>query len=163
MLTVLQEKIAEAHGLALAAGVVTAEVEQRVHERARRLELWAMQDDAEETRVRCLEVEQSLGEELAAEMLAHAQATKEKAADLVHAWFKAGTGPLAAWSFLAMAEAGEVAAWTSLAELAGRALDERVGELAAWALPIQRRHLATALDGVAALARAAVPAAPRWG
>jgi len=163
MLTVLQEKLAEAHGLALAAGVVTAEVEKRVPDQPRRLELWAMQDDAEETRRRCLEVEQSLGAPLATELLAHAQTTKDRAADLVHAWFKAGTGPLAAWSFLAMAEAGEVAAWTSLAELAARALDDRVGGLADWALPMQKRHLATALDGVATLSRIVDPAAPRWG
>jgi hypothetical protein len=38
-----------------------------------------------------------------------------------------------------------------------------VGELAAWALPLQRRHLELALDGAALLAREADPNGPRFG
>ena len=163
MLTVLQEKLAEGHGLAMAAAVVTAKVAKRIGDAELLGELEAMHADAEETRARCVVVEHRLPKELHDELLAHANTTKEHAADLVGAWFKAGTDPLRAWGFLAMAEAGEVAAWSAVAALAAQAGDERVAELAAWALPVQRRHLAVALDGALVLATAFDAVGPRWG
>lgn len=158
MLTVLQEKLAEAHGLAIAAAVVVDKVEERTLDLELRRRLWSLQDDAAEVRARCLAVEQRLG--LENELLAQAHVTRDHAADLAAAWFKAGTSPLRAWSFLAMGEAGEVATWTALEALAN---SDGIGELAAWALPLQRRHLALALDGVALLAREADPDGPRFG
>jgi hypothetical protein len=163
MLTVLQQKLAEAHGLAIAAAVVTRKVEERVEDRALRQQLRTMREDAEETRARCLLVERQLPEELFDELRAHSISTQATAADLVGAWFKAGTDPLRAWSFLAMGEAGEVAAWTAVAALAVPADDDEVAALAAWALPVQKRHLATALDGIAALTTSFDPVGPRWG
>jgi hypothetical protein len=163
MLTVLQEKLAEAHGLAMAATVVAGKVEERTLDRELRKRLWAMQEDAGDVRARCLSVERAFGEELAAELLAHANTTNEHAAGLAHAWFKSGTGPLAAWSFLAMGEAGEVATWTAVERLAARGEADGVAELAAWALPIQQRHLELALEGAALLADQADPHGPRYG
>jgi hypothetical protein len=119
--------------------------------------------DADETRARCLETERALGEETALEILAHANVTSEKAADLAGAWFKAGTGPLAAWSFLAMGEAAEVAAWAALTSLVARDGSPGLVELASWALPVQERHLQIALEGAVVLAEAGDPAEPRWG
>lgn len=158
MLTVLQEKLAEAHGLAIAAAVVVDKVEERTLDLELRRRLWTMQEEAAEVRARCLAVEQRLG--LEEELLAHANTTREHAADLAAAWFKAGTSPLRAWTFLAMGEAGEVATWASIEVLANA---DGIAELAAWALPLQRRHLELALDGAAQLARQADPEAPRWG
>ena len=158
MLTVLQEKLAEAHGLAIAAAVVVDKVEERTLELELRRRLWTMQEDAAEVRARCLEIERGLG--LADELLAHANVTREHAADLAAAWFKAGTSPLRAWSFLAMGEAGEVATWAALEALADT---DGIAKLAAWALPLQRRHLELALDGATLLARQADPQGPRWG
>jgi hypothetical protein len=163
MLTVMQEKLAEAHGLAIAAAVVAGKVEERTLDRELRSRLWAMQEDAEKVRARCLEVERSFGEELARDLLAHANTTNEHAAELAGAWFKAGTGPLAAWSFLAMGEAGEVAVWAAVDRLAARAQADGVAELAAWALPVQRQHLELALEGTALLAEQADPHGPRYG
>jgi hypothetical protein len=164
MLTVLQEKLAEAHGLAIAATAVTRKVEERVENASLRRELETMRSQAEEARARCIVLEETFGEELAEEMLALANVTHEKAADLVGAWFKAGTGPLRAWSFLAMAEAGEVATWTELAALAARLPeDDGVADLASWGLDVQRRHLAVALDGAVVLASSFDPLEPRWG
>jgi hypothetical protein len=163
MLTTLQEKLGEAHALAIAATTVTEKVEATVVDAALRHELRAMREDARETRARCLDAESGFGEETAQDILAHANSTSEKAMDLAGSWFKAGTGALAAWQFLAMGEAAEVAAWSALERLAARAGDQAVHELAAWALPIQRRHLQTALDGAVALASAVDPAAPRFG
>jgi hypothetical protein len=156
VLTVLQEKLAEGHGLAMAASVVVDEVAARTPEPALARVLRELQDDAAELRARCLEVERSF----APEVLAHANTTKEKASNLANAWLKAGTGPLAAWTFLAMAEAGEVAVWRAVCALAP---DGDIGELAAWALPVQERHLQAALDGSARLAEGVDPAAERWG
>ena len=158
MLTVLQEKLAEAHGLAIAAAVVVDKVEERTLDLELRRRLWAMQEEAAEVRAKCLEIERGLG--LADELLAHANVTREHAADLAAAWFKAGTSPLRAWSFLAMGEAGEVATWAAVDALADA---DGIAELAAWALPLQRRHLELALDGAALLARQADPNGPRWG
>jgi hypothetical protein len=163
MLTVLEEKLAEAHGLAIGASVVTARLAEWVDLASLRPELEGMRRDAEETRARCVRAEESFGDDLATEMLAHANTTSEKTSDLTSAWIKGGTGPLAAWAFLAMGEAGEVAVWTTVARLAARAGSESVRELAAWALPVQERHLRTALDGAAALAGSVDPLGPRWG
>jgi hypothetical protein len=65
-----------------------------------------------------------------------------------------------AWAFLAMGEAGEVATWTAVEALVDA---DAIAELAAWALPVQRRHLELALDGTAQLASQADPAGPRFG
>ena len=163
MLSILEEKLAEAHGLAMAATVVTAKVEERIALDSLRSDLEEMRRDAEEARARCVRVEESLGEELATELLAHAISTKERSADLLPAWFKAGTGPLRAWVFLVMGEAAEVATWTALSRLAASADANGIRELAEWGLPVQRRHLRTALEGADTLAAAADPDAPRWG
>lgn len=163
MLSVLQEKLSEAHGLAMAAGTVIDHVAERVAEAELRLELDEMRREAEETRARCLTAEQAFGDEPSAEMLAHANTVKEKAADLLGAWFKRGTGPLTAWSFLAMSEAAEVATWAALKELAARADPDGVGALANWVLPVQERHLRVALEGAVRLAHLEDPHAARWG
>lgn len=54
--------------------------------------------------------------------------------------------------FLSMAEAGEVCHVEVLGALAKTAGDMAVIELAAWALPIQERHLAGVRSGAVALA-----------
>ena len=163
MLTVLEEKLAEAHGLAMAATSVVLEVEDRVADPELLADVAAIVREAEATRARCLELERSYGDALATELLAHANLTHEHVADLTAAWFVAGTDPLSAWGFLVMAEAGELAAWSVVAELAARSGRTEVGELAAWALPLHEGHLATALSGAVRLAASFHPAAPRWG
>ena len=165
MLTTLHERLAEAHGLAIAATTVTAKVEPLVPRGSLHHHLRAMHDDAEETRARCQQVEQACGAEFADELRAHAIAIDEKAADLANAWFKAGTEPLAAWTFLTMSEAGEVAAWHAVAATAARGGLEAapVRAVAAWALPVHERHLRLALEGSSLLGGMVEPAAPRWG
>jgi hypothetical protein len=163
VLSVLQEKLGEAHGLAMAAATVTERVQERTDDAALRSELRRMREDADEARARCLAAEHAFGSASADEILAHANTIKEKASDMLEAWFKAGTGPLAAWSFLAAGEAAEAATWSALLRLAVRADPAGIGELAEWGLPIQQRHLQTALDGAARLAELADPHAARWG
>jgi hypothetical protein len=159
MLTVLQQTLAEAHGLAIAASETVERVAGRIDEPDLLRRLDELRLDAREVRGRCLEAERELGEEQ--ELLAHANTVSEHAADLAGAWFRAGTGPLQAWSFLAMGEAGELATWTALCSLAGR--DGRLVELAEWGLETQRRHLQLVLEGVPILAGRFEPAEARWG
>jgi hypothetical protein len=163
VLTVLQEKLGEAHGLGIAAEAAIGRVEARLPGNVLREELDGMRLDAEELRGRCLAAERSFGEDAALQILAHANATSEKAADLAGAWFKAGTGPLAAWSFLAMGEAAEVTTWAALVSFAARDGDDALLELASWGLEVQERHLRVALEGAVRLAETTDPAASRWG
>jgi hypothetical protein len=165
MLTNLHEQVAEAHGLAISASSVTARVERHVPRGALRRRLRTMRAEADETRARCLEVERSYGAELADELRARAIATDARGADLVDAWFKAATEPLAAWTFLTMAESAEAAAWRAVATLAARAGPEAepVRALAAWALPVHDGHLRLALDHASLLAAMLGPGAPREG
>jgi hypothetical protein len=163
VITILEQKLAHAHGLAIAASVVAEKVSAHVADSAFRRELETMHAEARETRARCLRIEELLGGEKANELLAHANSMSERASDLAGAWFKAGTSPLEAVAFLAMGEAGEVATWLGLAQLVRDGADPELVDLAEWALPVQERHLAVALDAAAALGRAADPAGPRWG
>ena len=162
-LTTLQAKLADAHGLAMAAADVTRLVEPRIDDVVLRGDVRAMRREAEETRARCLEVEAELGEPVAGEILAHANTIAERAADLAGAWFKAGTDPLSAWSFLAMGEAGEVTTWAAVAALAVQARAAAIAELAEWALEVQQRHLEVALTGAVRLAELEEAASPRFG
>jgi hypothetical protein len=50
-----------------------------------------------------------------------------------------------------------------VAALAARGGEDDVGELAARALPVQKRHLSAALDGAVVLSTAFDPAGARWG
>jgi hypothetical protein len=163
VLTVLQEKLAEAHGLAIAASVVTAKVDAKIHDPLLREALDGMSRDADEVRARCLELERTYDEELAEELLAHANTTHEHAGNLVVNWFKAGTDPQRAWSFLAMGEAAEVTVWSALRTLAAKSANDAVRELAEWGEPVQLRHLELALEGAVRLAEPLDPAAPRFG
>ena len=161
MLTVLQQQLAEAHGLAMAAAETVERVDSRVDDPQLRRTLDQLRLEAAEARGRCLEAEGSYGEELATEMLGHANTVAERAADMAGVWFKAGTSPLAAWSFLAMGEAAEVSSWSALCSLAER--EGELTELAAWGVEVQRRHLELVLDAVPRPAGQFEPTAPRWG
>jgi hypothetical protein len=161
MLTVLQQQLGEAHGLAMAAARTVERVDSQVLDPELRRRLDVLRLDASELRGRCLEAERAYGEELAAEILAHANAVADRAAELGGAWFKAGTGPLAGWSFLAMGEAGELSSWTVLCSLAAR--EGELAELAKWGVEVQRRHLELVLEGASLVAALFEPAAARWG
>lgn len=155
-LTVLHQKLAEAHGLALAAIDVTRKVEPLLADVELSGRLRAMRKEAEETRDRCVIL-------ASGEMRAHANTIHERAADLAGAWFKAGTDALSGWSFLAMGEAAEVTTWAAVTELALQAHDEAIAALAAWALPVQQEHLAVTLSGAVRIARHEQALAARFG
>jgi hypothetical protein len=161
MLTVLQQQLGEVHGLAMAASETVERVDVLLLDRELLRRLDVLRLEATELRGRCLEAERAYGEELGAEILAHANVVAERCADLANAWFKAGTGALSAWSFLAMGEAGELSSWTTLRSLAER--EGELAELAAWGVDVQGRHLELVLEGAPLVAELFEPAGPRWG
>jgi hypothetical protein len=163
VLTVLEERLAEAHGLAIAADMITAKVAERIADPGLRHDLRSLAADANETRARCVVLERRYDDETAAELLHRINVTKDRANDLAGAWFKAGTAPLTAWTFLAMGEAAEVTAWSTVATLAVAAEDPALCELGAWALEVQERHLGVALTGAVRLAQELDPHGARWG
>jgi hypothetical protein len=163
VLTELQEALADAHGLATAAAAVIPRVEDRTPLGELVSELRTLERQAAEVRARCLDAEERHADSVRDELLARMNATRERSSDLANAWFKAGTGPLAAWRFLAMGEAAELAAWKAVSVLATKAGEARLSELAAWALPLQERHLEAALAATVRLAGLADPLGPRWG
>jgi hypothetical protein len=152
-----QEKLAEALGLALAAESATGKVEERVDDLALVDVLRTMRREARETQARITGVAARYVDEERWEIHAEAAYVQRKASEMANAWFKLATDGIQAFQFLAMGEAGEVAAWAALAALNGQA-DPALAELCAWALEIQERHLRDALDGVVRLSSLPVPA-----
>jgi hypothetical protein len=140
-LSPLQEKLGEVLGLALAAPVVLAKVEQRAHDPR----FDAMRAEAEEIQARCGAIAKAWGEQRW-DVLAHADLVERKAGELAAAWFKAATDAVQAYEFLAMAEAGELAATAALGAL-NRGGEAAIEELVAFARPVQERHLLAALAG----------------
>jgi hypothetical protein len=140
-LSPLQEKLAEVLGLALAAPVVIAKVEQRADDPA----FDGMRAEAREIQARCGAIAKGWGE-LRWDVLTHADLVERKAGELSSAWFKAATDAVQAYEFLAMAEAGELAATSALGAL-NRGGEAEIEELVQFARPVQERHLLAALEG----------------
>lgn len=151
-LTQTEEKLAEALGLALAAESVTKKVEDRVGDPELVSTLRELRREAVETQARVLGVAQRLEDEVFWELQAEAAYVQRKAGEMANAWFKLATDGIQACQFLAMGEAGELATWAALAELAGQA-DPALVELCGWSLEVQERHLRDALAAVVRLAQ----------
>jgi hypothetical protein len=155
-LSVLEEHFGDAWGFALAAVTVTDLVEARTVEPSLLVVLHRMNADGLELQGRCLDLAGRYPDDLADELRARAQHSRGKASDLAAPWFKAGTGAVEAWSFLAMAEAGELATWTAVERVAREHGHAPLRRLASWSARIQRQHLDAALQGVQSVAVARV-------
>jgi hypothetical protein len=152
-LTKLEAKIAEVTGLAMAAQDVTRLVRGLLgpeHE-ALAKKLAQARDEARETQKRCTEVAGSFNGKKTA-ILEKAREVKQEATEMREAYLAGEDDPLDGFEFLTMAEAGEVGHWAIVEKLNERAGLGEVRTLAAWALPIQQRHLQEALDGSLKLA-----------
>jgi hypothetical protein len=152
-LTKLEAKIAEVTGLAMAAQDVTRLVRGMLgpeHE-ALAKKLAQARDEARETQKRCTEVAGSFNGKKTA-ILEKAREVKQEATEMREAYLAGEDDPLDGFEFLTMAEAGEVGHWAIVEKLNERAGLGEVRTLAAWALPIQQRHLQQALDGSLKLA-----------
>jgi hypothetical protein len=152
-LTKLESKLAEVLGLAMAAQGATRHVagllgDENAELRSR---LERMHDEAKETEERCIEVAGSFNGKKTA-ILESARETRDEGTQMMETYLGGEEDPLEGFEFLTMAEAGEVGHWSIVEKLNERADNEQVGELVAWALPIQRRHFDEVLAGSLELA-----------
>ena len=152
-LTKLESKLAEVLGLAAAAKGATEKVRAMLDDNELALagELTRMHDEASETEARCTEVAGEFDGKKTA-ILEKARETRREATEMMETYLAGEDKALDGLEFMAMAEAGEVGHWAIVKKLTEQANMRSVAQLAAWALPIQERHLKVVLDSSLALA-----------
>lgn len=138
-LTVLEEKIAEVIGLAMAAQSATEKVDGLTDDGELSEKLKRMNQEARETEKRGTELAGELDGKKTA-VLDKAQETKSEASEMMSTYLGSDADALDGFEFLTMAEAGEVGHWSVLRTLNEQAGDQRLQQLIDWALPIQERH-----------------------
>jgi hypothetical protein len=142
-LTILESKLGEVTGLAMAAQAATTKVASLCkNDGADELvpDLERMNQEAAETERRCTELAGSFDGKKTT-ILEEAQTTKNKASEMMSTYLDDDSDALDGFEFLTMAEAGEVGHWSVLKVLAEKAGNREIGELVEWALPIQEGHL----------------------
>jgi hypothetical protein len=158
-LTVLEEKLAEVIGLAMAAQGATEKIESLTEDEELTQQLERMRDEARETEERgTLYAEDLDGKKTA--VLDKARETKTEATEMMSTYLGEDADDLDGFEFLTMAEAGEVGHWSVLGKLNEQAGDERLRELVDWALPIQERHFQDVKAGSLKLAAEEDPTSP---
>jgi hypothetical protein len=156
-LTVLEEKLAEVIGLAMAAQSATEKVGGLTEDTELADELEQMHEEARETEKRGTELADGLDGKKTA-VLDKARETKSEASEMMSIYLGDDAEALDGFEFLTMAEAGEVGHWSVLGKLNEQARDQRVQELIDWALPIQERHFEDVKAGSLKLAGQEDPA-----
>jgi energy-converting hydrogenase A subunit M len=150
-LTVLEEKLGEVLGLAMAAKAATQKVSSLTEESDLRSQLERMHEEAEQTEARCTDVAGEIDGKKTA-ILDKARETKSEAAEMMSIYLGDDAEALDGFEFLTMAEAGEVGHWSVLRKLNERARRDDIQQLVDWALPIQERHFQQVLEGSLQLA-----------
>jgi hypothetical protein len=150
-LAVLEEKLAEVLGLAMAAKVATDKVSCLTEEPQLSSMLERMHAEADETESRCTDIAGGIDGKKTA-ILEKARETKSEGAEMIDTYLGDDADALDGFEFLTMAEAGEVGHWSVLRKLNERAGRDDLQELVDWALPIQERHFHDALAGTVELA-----------
>ena len=157
-LTKLESKLAEVLGLAMAAQGTARRVASMLDGQDDELkgELERMHEEARETEERCTQVAgEREGRKTA--ILESARETRREAEEMMKTYLSGEDDPLDGFEFLTMAEAGEVGHWAIVEKLNEQARDPAIGQLVAWALPVQQRHYETVLAGSVKLAGAEDP------
>ena len=119
-LTVLEEKLGEVLGLAMAAKAATEKVSSLTDESDLRSQLERMHEEAEQTEERCTDVAGEIDGKKTA-ILDKARETKGEAAEMMSIYLADDAEALDGFEFLTMAEAGEVGHWSVLRKLNERA------------------------------------------
>jgi hypothetical protein len=162
-LTVLESKIGEVLGLAMAAQDATAKVGKLVEEEGERDDLRAalrrMAKEAKETEERTTELVSELEGKKTA-ILEKARETKQEAVGMMRTYLGDDADALDGFEFLTMAEAGEVGHWQVVGTMNERAQLPGLQELVRWAEPIQQRHFQQTLEGSVELAEDEDPNQP---
>jgi hypothetical protein len=156
-LTVLEEKLAEVIGLAMAAQGASEKVGSLTEDRELAEKLERMREEARETEQRATELAGELDGKKTA-VLDKARETKGEATEMMSTYLGDDADALDGFEFLTMAEAGELGHWSVLRTLNERAGDQRLQELIDWALPIQERHFEEVKAGSLKLAAEEDPA-----
>jgi hypothetical protein len=138
-LTVLEEKLAEVIGLAMAAQGATEQVGRLTEDAELADKLEQMNGEARETEKRGTEFADKLDGKKTA-VLEKARETKGEETQMMATYLGDDADALDGFEFLTMAEAGEVGHWSVLGKLNEQAGDQRLQQLIDWALPIQQRH-----------------------
>ena len=158
-LTVLESKLGEVTGLAMAAQGATEKISKLVEEEGDQdllKVLGRMKQEAAETEERCTEVAGEYEGKKTA-ILEKAREVKQEATEMMRTYLGDDADALDGFEFLTMAEAGEAGHWSIVEVLAQRARASRASTLAAWAKPIQERHFEQAKEGSLKLAQAEDP------
>ena len=158
-LTVLESKLGEVIGLAMAAQGATEKIGKLVKEEGDddlAAVLDRMHKEAAETEERGTEVAGEYEGKKTA-ILEKAREVKQEATEMMKTYLGDDADALDGFEFLTMAEAGEVGHWSIVEVLAQRARDARVSTLVQWAKPIQERHFKEANEGSLKLAQAEDP------
>jgi hypothetical protein len=138
-LTQIEEKLAEVLGLAQAAQKATSKVASLGDDQEVNATLEQMGKDAEEAERRCTEVAAQLnGKKTAIEE--KARETKQEAEEMMDTYLGDDADQLDGLEFLIMAEAGELGHVEIVNRMNEKAGDEKIGEVASWALDVQRKH-----------------------
>ena len=149
--TVLEEKLGEVLGLAMAAQGATDKVRKLTEDEELRGRLEQMGEDAAETEKRCTAFADTLDGKKTA-VLDKAGETKSEATEMMSTYLGDDADALDGFEFLTMAEAAEVGHWSVLRKLNEKARNEDLQKLIDWALPIQERHFSDVKDGSLKLA-----------
>ena len=150
-LTVLEDKLGEVIGLAMAAQGATDKVGGLTEDKELARQLEQMYEDARETEERGTRFAGDLEGKKTA-VLDKARETKGEATEMMSTYLGSDADSLDGFEFLTMAEAAEVGHWSVLRKLNERAGDERLEKLIDWALPIQQSHFEQAKAGSIKLA-----------
>ncbi|HZQ88757.1 MAG TPA: hypothetical protein VFA42_01980 [Gaiellaceae bacterium] len=154
-LTILESKLGEVAGLAMAAQGATDKVKKLVEDEGASglaQELERMHREATETEERVTKRAEELDGKKTA-ILDKAREVKQEATEMMQTYLGSDADALDGFEFLTMAEAGEVGHWEIVREMASKAGDEQTIQLAEWALPIQEGHLQAVREGSLVLAR----------
>jgi hypothetical protein len=158
-LTVLEEKLAEVIGLAMAAQGAAEKVGGLTEDGELAEKLERMNEEARETETRGTELADELDGKKTA-VLDKARETRGEATEMMSTYLGDDADALDGFEFLTMTEAGEVGHWSVLRKLNEQARDQRLQELIDWALPIQERHFEDVKAGSLKLAAEEDPAEP---
>jgi hypothetical protein len=158
-LTVLEEKLAEVIGLAMAAQGATEKVVGLTEDGELTQKLEQMHEEARETEERGTQLADELDGKKTA-VLDKARETKGEATEMMSTYLGDDADALDGFEFLTMAEAAEVGHWSVLGKLNEQAGNQRLQELVEWALPIQERHFDDVKAGSIKLAGQEDPTEP---
>ena len=150
-LTQLEEKLAEVIGLAQASQDTTSKVAQLVGDEQIKQTLEQMGDEARETEQRGLQLAEQLEGKKTA-LQEKARETKAEAQEMAKTYLGDDADALDGLEFMIMVEAGELGHVEIVDKLNEQAGNPQIGELASWAVGVQRRHFERTREAALALA-----------